>query len=117
MSNRKRVWFEEAGRRLDPGLVEQLRIKRKEDPYETSNERLPVIVYYSKNYDDNQKKDLLRACQADNNSKLDKDIGQRAARGNLTSQTIKQIKDHEAVDRIFYDRTVTSLLDVESRED
>ncbi|MFD2760897.1 S8 family peptidase [Lentibacillus juripiscarius] len=116
MSNRKRVWFEEAGRRLDPGLVEQLRMKRKEDPYETSKERLPVIVYYSKDSDDNKKKDLFTACQADNNSKLDKDIGRMASRGNLTPQMIKQIKDHESVDRIFYDRPVTALLDVASRQ-
>ncbi|MFC3040403.1 S8 family peptidase [Virgibacillus xinjiangensis] len=116
MSNRKRVWFEEAGHKLDPGLVEQLRLNRKEDPYETSNNRLPVIVYYSKDSDDKKKKDLITASQADNNSNLEKDIGPRIARGNLTPQMIKQIKDHEAVERIFYDRIVTALLDIATRQ-
>ncbi|SFE01141.1 serine protease AprX [Lentibacillus persicus] len=116
MSGRKRVWFEAAGRKLDPGLVEQLRLKRKEDPYETSNDRLPVIVSYSSDTDAKKKKELITACQADNNSRLDKDIGRRIARGNLTPQIIKQIKDHEAVDRIYYDRIVTALLDVASKQ-
>ncbi|MDY7045126.1 hypothetical protein RVS70_13035 [Virgibacillus sp. M23] len=97
MSNRKKVWFEEAGRRLDPSLVEQLRIKRREDPYETTNEKLPVIVYYSRDTDDNKKKDLFHSCQLDNHSKLDKEIGRRSICGDLTPQMIKQIKDHDAV--------------------
>lgn len=116
MSNRKKVWFEEAGRRLDPSLVEQLRIKRREDPYETTNEKLPVIVYYSRDSDDNKKKDLFHSCRLDNHSKLDKEIGRGSICGDLTPQMIKQIKDHDAVERIFYDRTVTALLDVASKQ-
>ncbi|WP_373895803.1 S8 family peptidase [Virgibacillus sp. CBA3643] len=118
MSNRKRIWYEEAGRKLDPGLVEQLRVKRKQDPYATSNtDDIPVIVYFTRNADKAKRDDLLNTCQKDNRSKLDKDLRFHGTiGGKLTPQMIKQIKDHEAVDRIFYDREVTSFLDIASKQ-
>ncbi|MBP1969161.1 serine protease AprX [Virgibacillus natechei] len=119
MSNRKRVWFEEAGRKLDPGLVKHLRGKRKEDPYETTTNSIPipVIVYFAKDTDKDTKDDLLTTCQKDNISKLDKDLRfHETICGQLTPQMIKQIKDHGAVDRIYYDREVTSFLDIASRQ-
>ncbi|WP_106497856.1 S8 family peptidase [Lentibacillus sp. Marseille-P4043] len=116
MSNRKRVWFEEAGRKLDPGLVEQLHQKRKEDPYETSNEGIPVIVF-TRTTEKNKKNDLLKACQQDTNNKVDSESEiDNTVCGYMTPKMIRQIKDHEAVDRIFYDRYVTTLLDVATEQ-
>ena len=117
MNERKRVWFEEAGRRLDPALIEQLRIKRKKDPNETGNDGIPVIVYFSRNCDKAKKNDLLTTCQKDKNNSLREATGFRnTGYGKLTPQMIRQIKGHDAVDRIFYDRKVTTLLDIASRQ-
>lgn len=117
MSNRKRVWFEDAGRLLDPGLVEQLSLKRKEDPYETSNDTFPVIVYLPNNITKDKKDDLLKICHGDAHNVLENELGiVNAVYGNLTPEMIRHIKDHEAVDRIFYDRKVSAFLDVASTE-
>lgn len=117
MSERKRVWFEEAGRRLDPALVEQLRLNRKKDPHETGNDGIPIIVYFSRNIEKEKKDEVLKTCQKDKNNSLGKTIGfSNTVCGKLTPKMIRQIKDHEAVDRIFYDRKVTMLLDIASRQ-
>lgn len=55
MSNRKKVWFEDAGRKLDPGLVEQLRNSRKVTNQETNNNEIPIIVYLRKNCEQGKK--------------------------------------------------------------
>lgn len=117
MSNRKRVWFEEAGRILDPGLVEQLHQNRKEDPYETSNNCIPVIVYFNKSTDKDKKDDVLKICHGDKQNELKDQLGiNDTVSGRLTPKMIKRIKDHEGVGRIFYDRKVTALLDIASRQ-
>ncbi|PAV28845.1 serine protease [Virgibacillus profundi] len=117
MSNRKKVWFEDAGRRLDPALVEQLHLRRKKDPHETSNDNIPVIVYFSRNIEKDKKNELLQTCQKDKNNSLEKALGfGDTVCGNLTPQMIRQVKDHEAVDRIFYDRKVTTFLDIASKQ-
>lgn len=119
MSNRKRVWFEEAGRKLDPGLVEQLRLNRKEDPDETSANSMPVIIHFTKDIDDNKKDKLFKTCKQDAYNALGSELGtgnRDTVCGHLTPKKIREIKDDEAVDRIFYDRIVTSLLDVSSRQ-
>lgn len=119
MSERKRVWFEEAGRLLDPGLVDQLRRKRQEDPYETRShyDTLPVIVYLAKDIDQHKKDDMFKTCHADSHNLLrDEFYFKNAVHGDMTPDMIKYIKDHEAVDRIFYDRDVSAFLNVASRE-
>src|SRR5699024_3803547 len=119
MSNRKRVWFEEAGRKLDAGLVEQLHLNRKEDPEETSANSLPVIIHFKKDTDENKKDKLFNICPQDKYSALGEELGtgnRDAVCGHLTPKKIREIKDDEAVDRIFYDRIVTSLLDVSTRQ-
>src|SRR5699024_7781288 len=119
MSNRKRVWFEEAGRKLDPGLVEQLHLNRKEDPEETSANSLPVIIHFKKETDEYKKAKLFKVCQQDKYSALGEELrtGNRAAVcWHLTLKKIREIKDDGAVDRIFYDRIVTSLLYFSTRE-
>lgn len=119
MSKRKRVWFEEAGRKLDPGLVEQLRLNRKEDPEEISANSMPVIIHFKKDIDNKEKDRLFKTCQQDKHSALGNELGtgnRDAVCGHLSPKKIKEIKDDEAVDRIFYDRIVTSLLDVSSEQ-
>lgn len=119
MSNRKRVWFEEAGRKLDPGLVEQLRLNRKEDPHETGANSMPVIIHFRKDIDNNKKDQLFKTCKQDEHSALGNELGignRDAVCGHLTPNKIREIKDDEAVDRIFYDRIVTSFLDISSRQ-
>ena len=115
MSNRKNVWFEDAGRKLDPGLVEQLRINRRHDPDDTSNTEIPVIVYFKKDCRQASKDDLIQTCNIDTHNKLDKELRTiNGIRGHLTPGMIKQIKDHEAVDRVYHDRVVTAFLDIAS---
>ncbi|MEC5423929.1 S8 family peptidase [Virgibacillus sp. C22-A2] len=117
MSNRKRVWFEDTGRKLDPGLVEQLRVNRKDDPDETSHREIPIIVYFKKNCEKEKKDDLIQICNTDSHNKLDRELRSvNGAHGHLTPGMIKHIKDHEAVERIFYDRIVTAFLDVASKQ-
>src|SRR5690625_5012944 len=119
MSKRKRVWFEEAGRKLDPGLVEQLRLNRKEDPEEISANSMPVIIHFKKDIDNKEKDRLFKTCQQDKHSALGNELGtgnRDAVCGHLSPKKIKEIKDDEAVDRIFYDRIVTSLLDDSTRQ-
>ncbi|GAB3057902.1 S8 family peptidase [Virgibacillus ainsalahensis] len=115
MSNRKNVWFEDSGRKLDPGLIDQLRANRKDDPDETSNNEIPIIVYYKNNCDKVKKDDLLKSCNINSHNKLDRELRSvNGIRGHLTPGILKQIKDHDAIDRIFYDRMVTAFLDVAS---
>ncbi|RDW21403.1 serine protease [Oceanobacillus arenosus] len=117
MSNRKKVWFEATEGKLDPGLVEQLRNSRKVNPSVSSNTEIPIIVYLKKTCDQDKKDDLLKACNFDSHNKLSKELHSiNGVKGHLTPDTIKQIKDHEAVDRIFYDRIVTSFLDIASEQ-
>ncbi|MEK3905852.1 S8 family peptidase [Oceanobacillus sp. FSL W7-1309] len=113
MSDRKKVWFEDAERKLDPGLVEQLRNSRKVPKQENDNKEIPIIVYLKKNCDQGKKDDLLKVCNADSQNKLGRELRSiNAMQGHLTPDRIKEIKDHEAVDRIFYDRIVTSFMDI-----
>jgi len=117
MTNRKNIWFEETGRKLDSGLVEQLRINRKEDPSETGMNEIPVIVYLKKDCDTGLKDDLYQTSSVDSHNKLEKDLPIiHGMRGHLTPGMIKKIKDHDAVDRIFYDREVTAFLDNASKQ-
>ena len=113
MSNRKKLWFEDAERKLDPGLVEQLRNARKADLNVTDDNKIPIIVYLKRNCNQENKDDLLKTCNVDPQNKLSKELHSiNGMRGHLTPDKIKQIKDHEAIDRIFYDRVVTSYLDI-----
>lgn len=117
MSNRKNVWFEETGRKLDADLVEQLRVNRKDDPDDTSNTEIPVIVYFKKNYEKASKDDLINTCNIDSHNKLDKELRSiNGIRGHLTPGMIKKIKDHEVIDRVYHDRIVTAFLDVASEQ-
>ncbi|MFC4559745.1 S8 family peptidase [Virgibacillus kekensis] len=113
MTNRKSVWFEETGRKLDPGLVQQLWNNRKADPSETSTNEIPVILYLRRNCNADLKEDLSNTCNSEPHNKLETDLPIiHGMKGHLTPGMIKQIKDHDAVDRIFYDREATSFLDI-----
>ncbi|MFC2947354.1 S8 family serine peptidase [Virgibacillus sediminis] len=115
MSKKNGLWFENAGRKLDPGLIEQLKDNRKVDPQETSDNEIPVIVHFKKDYKPEAKFNLLQTCNRLSHNKLDKELPSvNGMRGYLTPATIKQIKDDESVDRIFYDRRVSAFLDVAS---
>ncbi|MDY0405056.1 S8 family peptidase [Virgibacillus sp. 179-BFC.A HS] len=117
MGNRKRVWYEEAGRKLDPGLVEQLHERRKKDPYDTSDESIPVIIYFANGTQKDKVDELVQTCQKAHNNQIDHDLGiKNAACGHLTPKMIQKVKDHEAVDRIFYDRKVNAFLDIATKE-
>ncbi|MEN1967137.1 S8 family peptidase [Lentibacillus sp. N15] len=117
MSNEKRLWFEEAGRKLDPGLVEQLHVKTKEDPQEIGNESIPVIVYFNQQSPLDEKDDFIKTCHTETNNNVNNELGlDNTLSGQLTPRMIRKLKDHGAVDRIFYDRDVKALLDVATRE-
>jgi len=113
MSNRAKLWFEDAEGKLDPGLVEKLRNSRKVNLNITSDSEIPIIVYLKKNCDQENRDELLKTCNVDSHNKLSKELQSiNGMKGHLTPDKIKQIKDHEAVERIFYDRIVTSYLDI-----
>lgn len=110
MSNNKELWFEGAGRKLDPGLVEQLRNSSNGDRNE-----IPIIVYLKGNCDEEKRNDLLQRCNDASHNHLSRELHSiNGMKGHLTPEKIKQIKEHEAVERIFYDRMVTSFLDIAS---
>lgn len=113
MNNRKKKWFETCGRKLDPGLVEQLHNKAKVKLEETGDEGIPVIVYLNRQSELDSKHDFVQTCHAEANNIIDNELGlDDTLSGQLTPKMIKKMKDHGAVDRIFYDRKVTALLDV-----
>lgn len=115
MSQRRRVWFEDAGQSLDPGLVEILWNRRKEDPEGKNSSPIPVVISLKKDFQQEQKENLMRICQEVPNS-LEAEFRMiHAVNGRLHPETIRQLLNHEAVSRIYYDREVTSLLDVSAR--
>lgn len=117
MSNRRRVWYEASGRKLDRGLIEQLQQRRKRDPNETSDESMPVIVYFAENMEKEKVYDVQNICHREANNKIDQRIGMRDhVCGYLTPKMIRKIKDHEAIERIYYDRLVTAYLDIATEQ-
>ncbi|MFC3041431.1 S8 family peptidase [Virgibacillus xinjiangensis] len=115
MNRRLGPWFEHTGRKLDPGLIEQLRNNRKTDPLETSNHEIPVIVHFKKEYEQAAKNNILQTCNKVSHNKLDKEFRLiNGMQGYLTPAMIKQIKDDDSVERIFYDRRVSAFLDIAS---
>ncbi|MFP3360524.1 serine protease, partial [Planococcus sp. SIMBA_143] len=89
--------------------MEQLQLNRKDDPLETGNREIPVIVYLNSDCEHVSKDDLLKTCNKESHNKLEKELATvNGIRGYLTPGKIKQIKDHNAVDRIFHDRIVTA---------
>ncbi|WP_156856390.1 S8 family serine peptidase [Oceanobacillus sp. AG] len=117
MSNQKKVWYENAESKLDPGLVEHLRDIQKVNLKLTNSNEIPIILYLKKNCQQDKKDDLLKICNKDSPNKLSKGLPSiNGLKGHLTPDKIKQIKDHEAVERIFYDRIVTSFLDIASEQ-
>lgn len=117
MSERKNHWFNDTEQKLDPGLVEQLQNLQKVNLNTTSNTEIPIIVYLKKNCNPENKHDLLKTCNADAPNQLSKELPSiHGVKGQLTPDKIKEIKDHDAVDRIFYDRIVTSYLDIATQQ-
>lgn len=113
--NRRRImtkinWFEDAGRTLDPKLVEHLRTNQKNPTNKTSLNEIPIIVILKKDCDRDDKEDLLKVCNLDSHNKLEKELSSiNGLKGKLTPEVIKQIKNHQAVDRIIYDGNVTAF--------
>ncbi|MFC3419950.1 S8 family peptidase [Salinicoccus hispanicus] len=113
MDSRKRIWFEESGNRLDPGLIEQLRISRKSTFQAASSSEIPVIIKYRRSCGEEEKDDLLRKCNIDSHNHLEQEIRIiNSTKGQLTPEKIKEVKDHEAIERIYYDRPVSAYLDI-----
>src|SRR5699024_1246288 len=115
MNRKKRVWFDETNSRLDPGLVEQLRTMRKNDYRAAGAEtgEIPIIIKYRNDTGEDEKDDLYRKCNTDSHNHLDKEIRLiRSYKGVLTPNKIKEIRNHEAVEKIYYDRPVQAYLDI-----
>ncbi|GAB4075199.1 serine protease AprX [Barrientosiimonas marina] len=116
MSDKNALWFENAGRKLDPGLVEQLRFNKQQDPSETGDHSISVIVYLNKHSDTEQKHDFVTSCHAEKNNSIGNELGlEDTLYGQLTPKMVKKMKDHGSVDRIFYDRDVKAFLDVATK--
>ncbi|TVT28956.1 S8 family peptidase [Salinicoccus cyprini] len=113
MNRRQRIWFEESGSRLDPGLIEQLRISRRSTVQTASSNEIPVIIKYRSRCGEDEKDDLLKQCNIDSHNHLEQEIRIiNSTKGRLTPEKIKEIKDHQAIERIYYDRPVSAYLDI-----
>ncbi|MDY0395855.1 S8 family peptidase [Virgibacillus halophilus] len=89
----------------------------KKDPYETSDESIPVIIYFANGIEEKKVDEVVHTCQKESNNEIGNGLGiKNAACGHLTPNMIKQVKDHDAIDRIFYDRKVKAFLDIATSE-
>ena len=113
MNNRKSVWYEESSNKLDPGLIEQLRIDRRNAYQATATSEIPIIIKCRQGCRDEEKDDLFQQCNIDSHNHLDHEIRIiNSMKGALTPEKIKEIKDHDAIERIYYDRPVSAYLDI-----
>lgn len=115
MNRRKRVWFEETNSKLDPGLVEQLRTMRKNAYHAsgTQTAEIPIIIKCKKDSGEDEKEALFQKCNRDAHNHLDKEIRIiNSVKGILTAEKIKEIKDDEVIEKIYYDRPVSAYLDI-----
>jgi serine protease AprX len=113
MSRKERVWYEESGNRLDPGLIEQLRKDQRNVYQATGTSEIPIIIKYRQGCRDEEKDDLFQKCNVDSHNHLDQEMRIiNSMKGTLTPDKIRQIKDHEAIERIYYDRPVSAYLDI-----
>ena len=117
MSERKRVWFEENNSRLDPALIEQLRQSERKTYRTARTEKIPIIIRCKKGTDNEEMDQLLKQCAEDAHSHLDQEMRLiNSVKGQLTPNKIKEIKDHTAVERIYYDRPVSAYLDITNEQ-
>ncbi|OYD07003.1 S8 family peptidase [Paludifilum halophilum] len=115
MGKSRRVWFEEAGGMLDPGLISQLRQLRKEGADEQKT-GLPVIVRWKDRTDRKEREEALRICEGGSCDSVFGELSMSASfYGQLSPGTIDSLKDHKAVSKIYFDREVQALLDVASK--
>jgi serine protease AprX len=110
-----KAWFEEASRPLDPGLVHQLRKRRKRGG-DGLDEAVPVIIRFKREAEEEKRKDVLRRCRKRSCDSIGGEIRLlNGCYGRLHPDTIRDLTDHEGVFRIYYDREVHAFLDVASK--
>lgn len=110
MGKGKKAWFEEVAHSLDPVLVHELRRLREQNDEKAT---VPVIVRLKKDLADEKKDHVLQLCQGESLNAVHGELELvRGVYGNLHPDTIRQLVEHEAVDRIFHDREVRAFLDV-----
>jgi serine protease AprX len=110
-----KAWFEEASRPLDPGLVHQLRKRRKRGG-DGRDEAVPVIIRFKREAEEEKRKDVLRRCRKRSCDSIGGEIRLlNGCYGRLHPDTIRDLTDHEGVFRIYYDREVHAFLDVASK--
>lgn len=113
MPDRKRVWFEESGSKLDPALVERLRNSRRTFMQDTDTEEIPVLIRYNKECPKEDRNNLFESCNSGAHNHLKEDLPIiNSAKGHLTPEKIKEVRTHQAVEKIYYDREVTAFLDI-----
>ncbi|MCS1352026.1 S8 family peptidase [Mechercharimyces sp. CAU 1602] len=110
----KKVWFEEAGSRLDPELRGKLMEQRQQHhQHKSTDDTVPVIVQLSQKGDPQEVKKI---CQGDQCNRLEKELPLISSlSGRMEPSTIRRLTEHEGVNRIYYDREVHALLDVASK--
>src|SRR5699024_3622269 len=102
MPDRKRVWFEESGNRLDPALIELLRSSRRTFLKDTNTEEIPVIIKYKRGCNQSKKDELVQVCNMDSHNHLKEEIRIiNSGKGHLTPEKIKEIRNHEAIERFI----------------
>lgn len=113
MTREEQAWFEEAEGLLDPGLVHELSLMRKQGIAQETI--IPVIVRLDQEIDDRERKRVLDLCQS-GACCVDGQINMlNSICAQLLPETIHQLTQHDGVVRIYYDRKVQALLDVASR--
>lgn len=113
MGKGQKAWFEQVAHSLDPVLVHELRRLREHDDDKAT---VPVIVRLKKDLENEKKEHLLQLCQEGECNAVHGELELvHGLYGNLHPETIRQLVEHEAVDRIFHDREVRAFLDVATR--
>lgn len=112
MERERNQWFQQTKGRLDPGLVAELQQlwtagEREEDT------PVPVIVRMNQRADKEKRRQAIERCREGSCNTVDGELRlTESVFGKLSPATIRELLDHEAVGKVFYDRPVKALLDV-----
>ncbi|SFI58639.1 S8 family peptidase [Thermoflavimicrobium dichotomicum] len=112
MAIRKKAWFLERKRMIDPSLRYHLQMVRTQvDDEEKAS--IPVIIQLKDEANDQDKQKLNEICKEKSYNSIDGELSiLSAVHGRLHPDTIRDLTEQESIAHIFYDRKVHLFLDV-----
>jgi serine protease AprX len=112
MERERNQWFQQTKGRLDPGLVAELQQLWTAGEGEEDTP-VPVIVRMNQRADKEKRRQAIQRCREGSCNTVDGELRlTESVFGKLSPATIRELLDHEAVGKVFYDRPVKALLDV-----